>query len=78
MSKAIIAFGYNKYVLSIEDAITIVELMSNAERYASKYKGTEQGGTTYHVWDDDDIAPKEFQVLSDNLYRMAKLAGKSE
>jgi len=76
VSKAIISFGYKKYVMSIENAITVVELMSNAERYESKYKSKDQGGTTYHIWEEDDIEPKEFQVLSDNSYRMAKMAGK--
>ena len=75
MSKAIVSIGYKSYVMDAKDALAVAEVMANAERYESKY--TSAGGTVYHIWKQDgDESTIPLQVLPDELYRMAKLAGK--
>ena len=79
MGKAIIRFGYDNYVMEAEDAMRIHEILGKAEHYHSKYQRKEEGGTTHYVWPQDmsdDL--KTIHVLPENIYRMAKLAGKPE
>lgn len=71
--------GYTEYVLSNKDAMTLVDILSKAERYEKKYHaGVKDGDSqfTFHVWPHTE----EFtlKTMSDDLYQMAKLAGKAE
>lgn len=75
MTKAILQFGYKKYILDAKDALAIIDMFSKAERFESKYRSKEDGGTTYHVWGDDAARITSMELMPDNLYRMAKLAG---
>jgi predicted DNA-binding ArsR family transcriptional regulator len=70
----IVELGYTKYVMSNKDAVTIADILEKAELYEQKWRKEEDGGTTYHVYDND----KQFTLttLSGSLYNMAKLAGK--
>ena len=70
----IVELGYIKYVMSNKDAVTIADILEKAELYEQKWRKEEDGGTTYHVYDND----KQFTLttLSGSLYNMAKLAGK--
>jgi predicted DNA-binding ArsR family transcriptional regulator len=70
----IVELGYTKYVMSNKDAVTIADILEKAELYEQKWRKEEDGGTTYHVYDND----KQFTLttVSESLYRMAKLAGK--
>ena len=76
MSKAIIQMGYSKYVVAAEDALKIMEIITSAERFNAQWHKQEEGGTTYHVWDNDTTELQTVELLPDSLYRMAKLAGK--
>jgi len=76
MSKAIIQMGYTKYVLEAEDALKIMDLITSAECFKAEWHKQEEGGTTYHVWDNDTSELQTLELLPDSLYRMAKLAGK--
>lgn len=79
MSKAIIRFGYDNYVMESEDAMRIYEILGKAEHYHNKYQRKEDGGTMHYVWQQDmsdDL--KSIQLMPDSMYRMAKLAGKPE
>jgi hypothetical protein len=76
MPKAIIQMGYTKYVVAAEDALKIMDIITGAERFEAKWHKEEEGGTTYHVWDNDTTALESLEIIPDNLYRMAKLAGK--
>lgn len=73
MTKVIMNFGYNEYVLDIQDAVTVMELMAKAEKYKAKYTS---GDYTHHVWDNQGDNPIAFiKPINENLYRTAKLAG---
>jgi predicted DNA-binding ArsR family transcriptional regulator len=70
----VVELGYTKYVMSNKDAVTIADILEKAELYEQKWRKEEDGGTTYHVYDND----KQFTLtsLTNSLYSMAKLAGK--
>jgi hypothetical protein len=76
-----IEFGYNtsSLVMSPKDALAMAEIMQRAEKYEKKYRpggGGIESTYTYHVWPNpDEITMK---LISDDIYRMAKLAGKPE
>ena len=77
-SKAIITIGYTKYVVDVEDAIKLSEILANAEMYEEKWRKVEDGGTTYHIWQQDAHVEHTLKVLPTSLYKMYKLAGKPE
>ena len=65
--------------MDAKDALTIQEIVSKAERYKSKYQSKEDGGTLHYIWEQDELSEmRSIDMLPDNLYRMAKLAGKPE
>lgn len=73
MTKVIMNFGYNEYILDIQDAVTVMELMAKAEKYKAKYTS---GDYTHHVWDNQGDNPiTSIKPINENLYRTAKLAG---
>lgn len=78
MTKAIIQIAYSKYVLEAEDALKIMDVINNAERFEAKWQSKEEGGTTFHIWQDDSTKLQTLELIPDSLYRMAKLAGKRE
>jgi hypothetical protein len=74
MTKAIICIGYNEYVLDLADAVTVMEIMTKAEKYKAKWR--KGGDTTHHVWAEDESNPVTMlKPIGENLYRTAKLAG---
>ena len=75
MTKVIMNIGYNEYVVDIQDAATVMELMAKAEKYKAKYI-SGNNDYTHHVWTEDGSNPITFiKPISENLYRTAKLAG---
>ena len=79
MVKAIVQVGYDHYVMDAQDALIMHELLSKAECFRRQYRGRDDGGPLYHVWEQDNTTDtRSFEILPDNLYRMAKLAGKPE
>lgn len=71
-SMMVLELGYRNFVLPTADAVQILQLLEKAEIYENKYEGGEY---THHVYvNDQPIAAK---LLGDDLYRMAKLAGRS-
>ena len=78
MSKVIVSIGWNnEYVMDADKALTLLDLLKDAEKYQEVYKGKELGGSTFHIFKQD----KELcnlRVLSGNFYNLAKLAGKPE
>ena len=75
----VVRLGYSDLVMPIKDAVTLGEIMQRAEKYEKKYRKDEVTGTsdyTYHVWP----SPEEInmKLISDDAYRLAKLAGKPE
>ena len=78
MSKVIVTMGWNcEYVMDADKALTMLELLKDAEIYKEQYRSADKGGTLYHIFPQD----KEIctmKVLSKNFYNLAKLAGKPE
>jgi hypothetical protein len=78
MSKVVVTMGWNcEYVMDAEKALTLLDLLKDAELFKDIYRSTEKGGTTYHIFPQE----KEIctmKVLSNNFYNLAKLAGKPE
>lgn len=70
----VLSFNYGEFVLPPKDAITIMEMLQKAERYETKYQSG--GENTHHIYTNNDSFTAK--VISDDLYRMAKLAGKPE
>jgi hypothetical protein len=70
----IVSLGYAQYVMPTKDAVQLLEILENAERYVNKYRAKEE--STHHVWPSDTIF--EAKMIGNELYNMAKLAGKPE
>lgn len=74
MTKVIMSFGYNEYVLDIQDAVTVIDIMTKAEKYKIKWR--KDDNSTHHVWhDEESMASLAIKPIGENLYRTAKLAG---
>lgn len=72
-------FSYVSYVLPPKDALAMAEILQRAEKYEKKYRKDEVTGTsgyTHHVYENSD--EMLMRLVSDDHYRMAKLAGKPE
>jgi len=67
----VLELGYRHFVLPTADAVQILQLLEKAEIYENKYG---DGEYTHHVYMNDQPIPAK--LLGDDLYRMAKLAGK--
>ena len=79
MTKAIIRVGYEQYVMDAEDALKMHEILAKAERHKRDYRSRDEGGPLHYVWaQDSEDEARNFEIMPDNLYRMAKLAGKPE
>ena len=68
-------------MLETKDAVAVMDILSKAELYEQKYHGAEGDKPsfyTYHVWEADssDSVRASITLLSDTIYRMAKMAGK--
>lgn len=79
----VISIGYDEYVFSREDAMTMIGLLEKAERYEQKYWNKEERAArgitseyTYHVYPNDK--QNNMKIINNDLYQMAKLAGKPE
>jgi hypothetical protein len=76
--KAIVQVGYTKYVMGTQQALTLLELLAEAEVYETKYRGSG-ADNTHHIYPQDtNQAINEFKVIPTAFYQMAKLAGKPE
>jgi len=81
MSKAIVRVGFRDYAMDTDKAIQLVEMLSNTERYESKYRqggDDKKGSYTHHIYTDDEESVANIKIITDDHYRMAKLAGKPE
>jgi peptidyl-tRNA hydrolase len=73
MAKAVVAIGYNKYVVDVGDAVTLLTILTKAEKYEEKWS---QAGTTKHVYEMGEESVMFINVLPDAAYTTYKLAGK--
>lgn len=75
MAKAILNLGYGAYVMNMEQAVAISEMLAKAELYVSKYHSYSKE-STHHIYDNDSSELGTLKLVSDGFYQMAKLAGK--
>ena len=75
-SPVVLSLGYDEYVMSAENALTIVNILNRAERYKENYRSG--GGTTYHIWENEAPYSLTMKVIAMGHYRIAKAAGKPE
>ena len=70
----IVSLNYGEYVMPTEDAVKLMQILAKAERYKRKY---DAENPSHYVWPQEDT---NFMgtLMGDDLYRMAKLAGKPE
>ncbi|NBS70259.1 hypothetical protein EBT31_15315 [bacterium] len=79
MAKAILNLGYGSYVMNMEQAVVISEMLAKAELYVSKYHRDKDTGTatsTHHIYENDSSELGTLKLVSDEFYRLSKLAGK--
>lgn len=79
----VIDLGYTSFVMGKEQALGLIDILEKAEIYESKYLSKEErerlgttGEYTHHVYPNEKLF--NMKVISDDLYRMAKLAGRPE
>ena len=70
----VVTLGYSHYVMQTADAVRVLEILEKAERYQHKYRTKD--ASTHHVWPNDTTF--EARMIGNDLYRMARLAGKPE
>jgi len=66
-----------EFVLSVDKAESIMEILQDAEVYKEKHNWSEKT-CTYHVYDQEELTPFRMRMLPEKLYAVAKLAGKPE
>ena len=71
----IISMPYGEFVMSVKDAVAVMEILEKSEKYQSKYHGSGVE-TTHHIYTSDQQCAAK--LITDDMYRMAKLAGKPE
>lgn len=79
----VIDLGWQKVIMPRESALKMVEILEKSEVYEDKYWSRDErekkGITeeyTYHVYPNDKHY--NMKIIGDELYQMAKLAGKPE
>jgi hypothetical protein len=77
MSKVVIELNYKKYIVNADEAIKMAAILSTAEMYETTYQKDHKGETTmmHYVYPQEDMR-WHMEIMPDNVYRMAKLAGK--
>lgn len=70
--KAIIQVGYTDYVMDADVALKMMEMLNTAERYRRKGYGDD---AAYYIWEQPVTEQQSLTLISEDLYRMAKLAG---
>ena len=72
-----------KYIMPVDAAIAVVQALADAEMYAACYIPTDKRlpdgpGQTYHIWTEAAGISRSIEFISDDLYHLAKLAGKPD
>ena len=76
-SKCVVTLGYIDFIMDTTEALTLLGIVSKAERFKESYRDNKVGGYSYHVWEQDECESKFVaRLIPESLYRMAKLAGK--
>ena len=82
MSKAVLRLGYKEFLIEVGDMVKVIDLLAKAERFERVYvpaDKTKESYYTYHVYDQDAAGKfNSIEFMTEDMYRMAKLAGKPE
>ena len=81
VGKVIVEIGYRNFVLDARDAVALAEMLGSAERYEAVWHGktdTTEAHHTYHIYTQDAPDAPTMKIISDDAYRMYKLAGKPD
>ena len=70
----VMKIGYLEFALPVKDAVTVAELLQKS--YAWKEEYVSGGENTFHAFPFEGSIKME--LVGDDLFRMAKLAGKPE
>jgi hypothetical protein len=73
---AVVGVGYRQYIMPVDEAVALAKTMATAEIYDTQYRPLDAGGTTHHVFPQEQQNLPTVQLMSYETYRMAKLAGK--
>lgn len=78
MKKAIIQIGYTNYVLDTPKALALLELLTDAEVYETKYHVVE-ASYTHHIFQrESSYDTYTLKLITKAQYDMAKLADKPD
>jgi hypothetical protein len=69
----VVSLTYGEFVMDTKDAVMLMQILEKAEKYQIKYRSE---GSTHHIYPSDEAFGAK--LLSADMYRMAKLAGKPE
>ena len=75
----VVSLSYGELVMPTEDAVTLMKILERAELYRLKYHNdgaTGKSENTHHIFPNDNTY--HARLITEDLYRMAKLAGKPE
>lgn len=78
MSKVVIRVGHRELVVTPAAALAVIDAVASAEIYESKWhrgEGAEGSYYTHHIYPQSFTDKMSLEVLTDELYRMAKMAG---
>ena len=73
MPMMLVKIGYDEYALSVEDGLKVATLLMESKKFESKYVN---GAQSFYAYDHTSDVP--CRIVSDELYRLAVLAGKPE
>ena len=75
MTTAVLYLGSKNYVLSVEDAVKVADMLGQAETYEQEWRPDNK--TTHHIYPCEE-AVGSISFLPDSAYQMYKLAGKPQ
>jgi hypothetical protein len=77
VARITVQIGYQHFVMEGDKALALLDTIQGAEMYEMKWRSETDGGTTHHIYPQDSASRKvEIGYLTDEQYRMYKLAGK--
>jgi len=71
---AVLSLGFVDYVLPVKQATEIVRCMEHAERYNTRYRSEDDGGSMHFVWQEP--VSLNLRLLSNDEYVQGKFTGK--
>ena len=81
MSKVVVEMGYKSFVMDTKDGVALMDVLGRAEIYEEKYNREEESTEsryTYHVYPMEVRSGIAMRLMSDELYKLYKLAGKPQ